>query len=72
MWLRLGERDASCDKRVEQVEKLCEAKDKSWQIRYDRQEARIDEANAKIEKLSREQAETYRNYFEMISKIKKR
>lgn len=65
MWARLGESSHSCDARIEAAEKM-------WQARFDRQESRIDTAAAKVERLQKEQAETYRRYFEAIAKLKKR
>ena len=72
MWARLGERDISCDKRVEQAEKQCRESEKILQDKLDRQEAKIDTAYAKIERLSAENAATYQRYFETLAKIKKR
>lgn len=65
MWVRLGDRDNTCDERVMAAEKL-------WQARFDRQEARIDTASVKVERLQKEQAETYKRYFEVLAKLKKR
>lgn len=72
MWARLGERDLSCDKRVEQAEKQGREWQKILQDKLDRQEAKIDSAYAKIERISAEQTETYKRYFEMLAKIKRK
>lgn len=68
MWLRLGERDKSCDDRVELAEKQCHEKELYYQAKLDRQEARIDSATAKVDRLAREQLEN----FKMLEKFKKR
>lgn len=63
MWARLGESTKMCDERLAQAEKL-------WQARFDRQEARIDTASAKLERMQKLQIETYKGYFESLSKPK--
>lgn len=65
MWVRLGDSDHNCDVRVEAAEKM-------WQARFERQEARIDTASAKVERLQKEQAQTYQRYFEVLAKLKKK
>lgn len=68
MWARLGDRDASCDRRVELVEKQCHEKELYWQAKFDRQEVRIDSAAAKVDRLAREQIENFR----MLEKLRKK
>ena len=68
MWARLGDRDKSCDERVLLVETLCHEKELYWQSKFDKQEARIDSAAAKVERLSMQQIESFR----MLEKLKKR
>ncbi len=68
MWARLGDRDKSCDERVQLVEKQCHEKELYYQAKLDRQEARIDSATAKVDRLAREQLEN----FKMLEKLKKR
>jgi hypothetical protein len=67
MWLRLGECDKSCDDRVELAEKSCREKEAYWQAKFDRQDARIDSASVKIERLMKEQV----SYFRILSNMKK-
>ena len=68
MWARLGDRDKSCDDRVQLVEKQCREKETYWQGKFDRQEARIDSAAVKIDRITREQI----NHFKMLAKINKK
>lgn len=65
MWARLGERDASCDKRIAEADKI-------WQAKFDRQEARIDAAYHELARVREEQTKTFQAYFEALAKLKKK
>ena len=65
MWLRLGENDINCDARIEKLSEF-------WQAKYERQEARLDTANAIITRIQAQNAETFKRYFEMSAKLKRK
>ncbi len=65
MWARLGDRDASCDKRIAEADKI-------WQAKFDRQESRIDAAYRELAKVQDEQKRTFQTYFEALAKLKKK
>lgn len=65
MWARLGESDASCDKRIAEADKI-------WQAKFDRQESRIDAAYNELARVREEQTKTFQQYFESLAKLKKR
>jgi len=64
MWVKLDNFDQDCDSRISRAEQI-------WQQKYDRQEARLDTANAVLARMQKENTETFRRYFEAIAKIKK-
>lgn len=71
MWLRLGDRDVSCDARVAKLEEIHQIEKREWQEERNRQEARIDTAYALIQRVQKEASDRYRGYFEAFQKIKK-
>jgi len=65
MWLRMGENDHNCDARVKALSDF-------YQAKYERQEVRLDTAQAIISRIQKESAETFKMYFEIAAKIKKK
>lgn len=72
MWARLGDRDASCDRRIAEVDKIWQAKFDQQEAKFDRQESRIDAAYRELAKVQDEQKRTFQAYFEALAKLKKR